>query len=401
MSKEYILGIIGRGSAVEHSNGSLTFQEKDLKFIENLSQYFKKIVYSPMYYNKEKTNYEMTKSLYKARLKSNNVEIFKLFIKDGVGRFSNIKKRFYQLLSVKKINEFLNKTDFVLIFWPSPISFLTVLLCKFKRKKYAIYKGGSWTVENPIYGEIRRKSFKTFFGKIIEKMILKSTGIVFVRGFTEGRKNYFYIRGNSKFSIDDLYLKEDIKIKNKIILINVSPLNPLKGVDIIINAVKLLTDKGLNVEFYHIGAYYENNLREMKELIKKMDLEERVKFFGYIHDKEKLKKIMREADMFVLASYMEGFPRVIVEAMSQSLPVITTPVGGIPGLLRDGEEVLYFKKGDWKELAQKIEILINDEKLRRKLIKKGFNFAKKEFTYTRAPEMISEMILKNLTEEDK
>ena len=83
----------------------------------------------------------------------------------------------------------------------------------------------------------------------------------------------------------------------------------------------------------------------------------------------------RMADIFVLPSYHEGFPRTIWEAMANSLPVITTPVGSIPKTLTKEENVLLVKPKESIKLANEIERIIDNSSLRKKLIKNGFIIA--------------------------
>jgi len=387
-----IVGIIGRGSAVLHENGELTFQEKDLKMVENLSEYFEKVVYSPYLYDEKNSKYYyMAKEVYKSKMVKKNIEVFPLLIKDNYRFFSGFRKRINQLKAVKFINEFLKRVDITLIFWPSPISLLTVFMCKLKRKKYSLYKGGSWWGENPREGRIKKFSLKVLIGGVVEEIVLGTAPVVFVRGSTRGRKNFYYVRGNSKFTKEDVYLQKKCCTNPERIILNIAPLNPLKGVDVIIKSLNMLVEEGYNVKLWQIGDYYEENYKKIKVLIKTLGIEDRVKLFGYVHDKKKLIEIMRKSDIFVLSSYMEGFPRVIVEAMSQGLPVITTPVGEIPKVLNENL-VVFFKKGDWEELSLKIKKLLEDKNLREKLIKNGYEFAKKELSLPEPAEFISEIL---------
>jgi glycosyltransferase involved in cell wall biosynthesis len=75
----------------------------------------------------------------------------------------------------------------------------------------------------------------------------------------------------------------------------------------------------------------------------------------------------RESDFFLLPSHAEGLPIGLLEAMSYGLPCITTPVGGIPDVVRDGENGILITPGDADALRDAIEKLIEDEDLRARL----------------------------------
>lgn len=75
---------------------------------------------------------------------------------------------------------------------------------------------------------------------------------------------------------------------------------------------------------------------------------------------------LSQADIFILPSKWEGMPITLIEAMGTGLPVVVTPVGGIPDMVEDKVSGLYCED-DPKDLARKIELLILNEDLRRKL----------------------------------
>lgn len=70
------------------------------------------------------------------------------------------------------------------------------------------------------------------------------------------------------------------------------------------------------------------------------------------------------ADLFVLSSKVESFPRVVLEAMAFGLPVITTPVFGVLEQVVEGENAVFYPPGDSRLLAKQIEKLVSDEALR-------------------------------------
>jgi glycosyltransferase involved in cell wall biosynthesis len=74
--------------------------------------------------------------------------------------------------------------------------------------------------------------------------------------------------------------------------------------------------------------------------------------------------MLAKADVFVLPSYNEGLPMALLEAMSWGLPVITTPVGGIPEVVSNTQNGLLVTPGDIQQLSEAMQSLIKEEKLR-------------------------------------
>jgi glycosyltransferase involved in cell wall biosynthesis len=89
-------------------------------------------------------------------------------------------------------------------------------------------------------------------------------------------------------------------------------------------------------------------------------------FVGAFNHHE-LPNIMSRTDIFVLSSIMEGQPLCVIEAMAYGRPIVSTNVGGIPEIIKDGENGLLCRPKDPECLAQKIRILIDKPELRQKL----------------------------------
>jgi len=92
------------------------------------------------------------------------------------------------------------------------------------------------------------------------------------------------------------------------------------------------------------------------------------------------KKIMKNCYCLVLPSLSEGLPRVIMEAMALSKPVVASRVGGISDLIHDGQNGFLFEVGDSNELAEKLRILLNNKNLAREMGKKGKEFIQNRFS---------------------
>lgn len=80
--------------------------------------------------------------------------------------------------------------------------------------------------------------------------------------------------------------------------------------------------------------------------------------------KDEIRRLYAEADIFVLPTYREGFPNVVLEAMAAGLPVVATPVGAIPDAVRDGEEGLLVPARDARALEGALRTLVKDRALR-------------------------------------
>lgn len=115
-----------------------------------------------------------------------------------------------------------------------------------------------------------------------------------------------------------------------------------------------------------------------KALAKELDISSQVLFLGWVNGTAK-DKAFKEACIFCLPSYAEGFPMAVLDAFSYGIPVITTPVGGIPDVAIDGENMLLFNPGDVDALAKCMENLISDENLQQKLSKASKVFAATTF----------------------
>lgn len=105
-------------------------------------------------------------------------------------------------------------------------------------------------------------------------------------------------------------------------------------------------------------------------LAKELGISTQVVFLGWISGEEK-DKYFREARIFCLPSYAEGFPMSVLDAWAYGLPVITTPVGGIPDVAEDGKNMLLFSPGDVVTLSIQLERLIQNITLRNAIAKES------------------------------
>lgn len=107
----------------------------------------------------------------------------------------------------------------------------------------------------------------------------------------------------------------------------------------------------------------DGDIEQGRKLVENLNLTENITFAGWVNSQQR-DKLLAKADVFILPSYNEGLPMAILEAMSWGLPVITTPVGGIPELVVPNENGLLVKPGDIQQLSAAILSLITNEELR-------------------------------------
>ena len=142
-------------------------------------------------------------------------------------------------------------------------------------------------------------------------------------------------------------------------LTTIANLIPGKGVDIIIQAMgrlENLTDFSLSV----IGDGPERE--RLEKLSASIGVAARVKFTGSISPTD-IPSYLATTDLFILASFSEGRPNVILEAFAAAVPVVASNIDGVNELVAHGTTGLLFKAGDPQDLARQIQRLYSDNKL--------------------------------------
>jgi glycosyltransferase involved in cell wall biosynthesis len=145
----------------------------------------------------------------------------------------------------------------------------------------------------------------------------------------------------------------------------VSRITPRKGIRYLIEGFDLLRKKNPSkMELWIIGEGDE--LPTLRTLIQGLGLHQSVKFFGRVAH-EKLASFYGLADVFVLPSLNEGMSNTMLEALASGLPIVATVTGGTEELVADGENGWYIGKESSEDIALKLEKVLIDEGLRKKM----------------------------------
>lgn len=159
-------------------------------------------------------------------------------------------------------------------------------------------------------------------------------------------------------------------------IISVGNLTPEKGFHFLLDAVKTLTDKGLDPQLVIVGKGTER--AALSARIRALRIEDRVWMSGAMENRI-LRDYYHHFDLFVLPSYSETFGIVFLEAMQAGLPVLGIEGQGIHGLFEDGREAVFAKPRDSASLAAKISGVMQDPELAARLAQAGQDRVKRDF----------------------
>lgn len=163
--------------------------------------------------------------------------------------------------------------------------------------------------------------------------------------------------------------------KNEKMIITVSRLVPKNGVGDLIEAMRYLP---VHYRLLVVGAGpLETSLKFEVESEK---LRDRITFVGEVTH-EKLPQYLWASDIFCRPSLSEGFGISFIEAMAAGLPVIATPIGGIPDFLRDKETGLFCKVNDPKSIAEAVLLLDDQPALREAIVAGALRMVREKYDW--------------------
>ncbi|BAY47268.1 group 1 glycosyl transferase [Scytonema sp. HK-05] len=160
-------------------------------------------------------------------------------------------------------------------------------------------------------------------------------------------------------------------------LLFVGRLAAAKGLPILLESLVSLRRSHPNISLTVVGDGPDR--QKLEQTTAQLGLSQNVKFVGYKSQGE-VRDYFQQTDIFVMSSFAEGIPVVLMEAMAAGVPVVATQIAGVSELVEDGVNGYLVPPGDPVSLAENIEILLSNHKLRaafgtagRAKVEKDFN----------------------------
>ena len=132
------------------------------------------------------------------------------------------------------------------------------------------------------------------------------------------------------------------------------------------------------------------HLNKLKQASIEKGLEEKILFLGRRND---VNELMQISDMYLMSSLWEGFPYVIVEALANGLPIISTDVGGISEAVLDNENGFIVDVENKNEFIEKINFLYNEHSIRKKFRMNGMKYFNENFSIEKMFKLIESKYL--------
>jgi glycosyltransferase involved in cell wall biosynthesis len=163
----------------------------------------------------------------------------------------------------------------------------------------------------------------------------------------------------------------------------------VKGPDIFIKVIEKLS-KEYPIFVLLVGpsrGYVKKNLEKLRIPYKNI---------GYLSNYKEVAKYYHALDLYLITSRIEGGPKQILEAWASGVPVVTTKVGMVPDIARNGENALLAEVEDIQQITSKTKKIIENKELRRKLIMNGLKTVQSFSWGTIAKKYYEEIYLKLL-----
>ena len=236
-------------------------------------------------------------------------------------------------------------------------------------------KNIKWKINHFINIWIERKylakiKYIIFISKFIQDEILK-----YYPGLKENYSALIY----NPVNVEYFNCRQE-SLKTNTDLVYLGAINHRKGLSLLFDALSVINQRRNNkIKLHIIGGFTE---REYEKIINKkiieLNLSAEIKFYGWLKQEEII-RIFNNSSIFVLPSKHENLPVSLIEAMSSSIAIVASNVGGVSEIIEDGYNGFLFGKNDLTSLISILNKTIGDRELRIRLSRNGRDFAVHNF----------------------
>jgi glycosyltransferase involved in cell wall biosynthesis len=300
----------------------------------------------------------------------------------------------YQFAVCLKLIKISNKIDVVFMYGGSSL-LLPNIIAHIMRKKVFIFAQGpdskvtKLSYPSRIGGILSsiNKSANDLNWSLADRIIVETKSEVEYEGM-HGLGNKILATGalfvdNTQFNSRNIY-----RARRKLVGY-VGSLGAAKGVMEFVGAIPIISKEDTEIQFLIGGD--GSLLDEIKATVFTFECKEKVKITGWISD-EDLPIYLSDLRLLVLPSYTEGLPTIILEAMACGTPVLVTPVGGIPDIIKDGETGFILENNSSESIAKNVLRAINYPGIDM-VIKNASSLFELNFTYAAAVERYKRILL--------
>ncbi|MBU0660611.1 glycosyltransferase family 4 protein [Patescibacteria group bacterium] len=278
--------------------------------------------------------------------------------------------------SIKKIHNTHKDAIFMVFFPDSYIGLISVLYLKIKRANFFIRVTSNQLEEMRVRGNKWYRKCLYFFVKPIYYIFVKWLFKKHVQIYT-GKKifytdKYSYAVHSSNLKISDIKEKQIIE-KTKYALYYVGRFDRYKG---LIHAIRAFSQITSNVTLHIIGFGNDEDTQQIKNEIDRSSAKENIEFIGQVSYGEELFAYYDKADILLVPAIYETQGKTYLEAMARGVAVVASRTGGIPLIVKHNKNGLLVEPGNEKEIADAVDLLINNSQLRKELIRQGYLVAR-------------------------
>ena len=249
----------------------------------------------------------------------------------------------------------------------------SILACRIKKIRLVC-------LANAFYFSCRRSRLKNIIDQMVSRLFFKPARLI-ISGGKAAQKELVEtgVPGRKIRTVYPALRPEFTRCRhqsgaenpNTVELLFVGRVNPIKGLEYLIDAVALLDERELRLSIVGDTSYLPDYTRRLKNKSRWLGLENRINFAGEITDPIRLIEAYAAADILILPSLWDTSPIAVIEAMCLGLPVIAARVGGIPDWVEDGVTGLLVEPENLHALAKAIARLVRDSGLRQRLGRAG------------------------------